>query len=119
MKNIMNRKAFLFCVILFIFLFCTVYANAQEWVTFESKTKAGEILKLTGILTIPNGKGPFPAVVMLCGSGGLKNKDDARQQKSWAERLMSWGYASLQVDSFGPRGYDNVSENGLLVDDMM
>jgi len=55
---------------------------------------------LTGILKQPEGVGPFPALVLLHGSGGIK----ARRDVDWSERLINWGYVTLQVDSFGPRG---------------
>lgn len=47
----------------------------------------------------PAGEGPFPAVVVLHGCGGIAERD-----RVWAQRLNGWGYAALTVDSFGPRG---------------
>lgn len=47
----------------------------------------------------PQGEGPFPAVVVLHGCGGIAERD-----RVWAKRLNGWGYAALTVDSFGPRG---------------
>jgi dienelactone hydrolase len=57
-------------------------------------------LVLVGLRSSPGGKGPFPGVVLLHGSGGIK----ARRDADWVKRLTSWGYVTLQVDSFGPRG---------------
>jgi dienelactone hydrolase len=65
----------------------------------------GNPIILTGKLTKPKGEGPFPALVLLHGSGGVK----ARRDADWVKRLTNWGYVSLQVDSFGPRGV-SVSE---------
>jgi len=104
-------------VLAFILFFSC--ALAAEWVDFEGKTPGGEKLQLRGILNKPKGDGPFPAVVMLCGCGGLKDKNDAKQQNAWANRLMSWGYVSLQVDSFGPRNYGNICDKGDVVNDIM
>jgi dienelactone hydrolase len=59
---------------------------------------------LTGRLKKPSGNGPFPAVVLLHGCGGVQPKRDHR----WAERLVSWGYVTLQVDSLKPRGISSV-----------
>ncbi|MGF1609748.1 MAG: dienelactone hydrolase family protein [Kiloniellales bacterium] len=52
-----------------------------------------------GRLYRPDGEGPFPAVVLLHGSYGIWEWDDL-----WAERLRSWGYVVLNVDSMTPRG---------------
>lgn len=46
----------------------------------------------------PAGPGPFPAMLVLHGCGGVG--DGERQ---WAMRLVGWGYAAVIVDSFGPR----------------
>jgi dienelactone hydrolase len=81
-------------------------AIAAEFVTFKGTGTAAEPdpLILTAKLTKPKGEGPFPAVVMLHGCGGALSKRD----NQWAERLVSWGYAVLQVDSFKPRGIRSV-----------
>lgn len=58
----------------------------------------------------PNGAGPFPAVVVLHGSGGLWANDNpaagamVRHFEDWAQTFASEGFASLFVDSFTPRG---------------
>ena len=59
----------------------------------------GNPVLLNGKLKKPEGNGPFPAVVLLHGSGGIT----ARRDADWANRLTDWGYVTLQVDSFGPR----------------
>lgn len=59
---------------------------------FESKQP------LLGYLARPYGKGPFPAVVLLHGCGGF-----GPRETHWADRLRSWGYVALAVDSFTPR----------------
>jgi dienelactone hydrolase len=51
----------------------------------------------------PEGAGPFPAVLMLHGCGGLGARD-----RMWAERLRGWGYVTLRVNSLAPRGLRNV-----------
>ena len=107
----MKRKAIVLGFLSFTAFLLADYVSAEEWVKFEGQTVMGEKLQLAGILNVPKGDGPFPAVVMLCGCGGLQDKNDAKHQKAWAERLMSWGYVSLSVDSFGPRGYGDICEN--------
>ena len=102
MSRTMFKKVLM---LIFAFMLLVTCVWAAEWVDFEGKTPQGKTLQLRGILNKPKGRGHFPAVVMLCGCGGLKNKDDAEQQNAWSERLMSWGYITLSVDSYGPRNY--------------
>jgi len=76
----------------------TVYFQGSATTIFEKP------LTLTGRLRKPEGDGPFPAVVLLHGCGGVSPKRDDRV----IEKLSSLGYAALQVDSFGPRGISSV-----------
>jgi len=57
-------------------------------------------LLLTGYLARPEGNGPFPAVVYLHGCLGL---EDFRREAA-AVQFTGWGYVSIVVDSFAPRG---------------
>lgn len=93
-------------------------ASADQPVRFESAAvkptplqeriaqQNGQVLKavpgtpLNGYLTRPQGAGPFPAIVLLHGCSGLF----PRVKKTWSERLSSWGYVVLVVDSFSTRG---------------
>jgi dienelactone hydrolase len=59
---------------------------------------------LTAHIKKPEGDGPFPAVILLHGCGGIIPKRDER----WIERLSKLGFVTLQVDSFGPRGIGSV-----------
>jgi dienelactone hydrolase len=43
--------------------------------------------------------GPYPAVVVLHGCGGLSS-----HSAGIADRIGSWGYVALTVDSLGPHG---------------
>jgi len=60
---------------------------------------------IPAVLKLPAGKGPFPAIIVLHGCGGL-----GASQLVWAERLNRWGYAALIPDSFTPRGVSRVCE---------
>ncbi|TPM39735.1 dienelactone hydrolase family protein [Mesorhizobium sp. B2-3-4] len=102
-------------------------ARADEVVQFDSAAvgptpfqqrnarQRGETAKpvpgiaLRGYLTRPPGEGPFPAIVALHGCAGLLAND----RQAWPERLSSWGYVVLVVDSFGPRGIKDTC-HGLL-----
>lgn len=96
-----------------------VIGTASITAGFESKevrfkgtgmSSGGEQLILTGKLVRPQGDGPFPAVVLLHTSFGMGTYEDI-----WAKRLATWGYVSLQVDSFGPRAVANTVMNRDLV----
>jgi len=63
-------------------------------------------LQLTGHLYEPDGPGPYPAVVMMHGCGGIGSN-----QHDWGRRLQAWGYVALIVDSFGPRGKTNICDD--------
>ena len=59
-------------------------------------------------LVLPRaGTAPFPAVIVLHGCNGV-----SRHVREMARRLAGWGYAALVVDSFRPRGFDNVCNRG-------
>ena len=93
-----------------VFFVAVSFAFAEEWVTFKGTSKTGEALMLKGILEKPQGEGPFPAVVMLHGASGILGIDGTGKAFStWSQRLAGWGYVSLQVDSFGPRGKSDIT----------
>ena len=79
-------------------------ARAADKVSFPSATDWGEPTKLTGLLNMPSGEGPFPAVVLLHQCNGMADPVVAQ----WAKRLVGWGYVVLRVDSFAPRGLKDV-----------
>lgn len=58
---------------------------------------------------VPDGTGPFPAVILLHGCGGPSGRDEL-----WTERLRNWGYLVLRVNSFAPRGLKSVCGGGIL-----
>jgi dienelactone hydrolase len=58
---------------------------------------------LRAVLTLPEGKPPYPVVILLHGCGGV-----SAELQVWARRLAAWGYASVSPDSYTPRGYSRV-----------
>lgn len=54
---------------------------------------------LRGHLHRPQDDGPFAAVVLLHGCGGVTSTNHW-----WANTLRRWGYVALLVDGLGPRG---------------
>lgn len=63
---------------------------------------------LQGYLRLPAGPGPSPAVVLLHGCSGYFRQLDER----WGKRLAAWGYVTLTVDRFGPRGLSSTCTSG-------
>jgi dienelactone hydrolase len=82
---------------------------AQDAVSFpanDADLTRGAPTMLEGLLYRPAGNGPFPALVVLHGCGGLYRNDGSLvgRHDAWARLLVSEGYITLLVDSFGPRG---------------
>jgi dienelactone hydrolase len=62
---------------------------------------------ISGELLFPDGRGPFPAVVLAHGCNGNRNVEPA-----WGPLLRQWGYATFNIDSFRSRGIGEVCSNG-------
>jgi dienelactone hydrolase len=78
--------------------------NLQRSSSFDSLFIEGPMLRLTGRFAVPEGSGPFPAIVQLHGcEGAIPTRDEA-----WLERFTGWGFAVLRLDSLGPRGKTSV-----------
>lgn len=63
--------------------------------------------RITGELRLPDGTGPFPAIVLAHGCAGNRGIEPA-----WGAMLRSWGYATFVLDSFHARGLSEVCTNG-------
>jgi dienelactone hydrolase len=74
--------------------------SSSEMVTIKGAGRDTVIASLTK----PDGKGTFPAIILLHGSIGFDQHYD-----DWAARLASWGYVALLLDGFGPRGPSSLS----------
>ena len=63
-----------------------------------------------GLLAKPEGKGPFPAVVLLTTRGGMKSHvtDD------WPSYLNGLGYVALTAGSLGARGYSKCTRRNFM-----
>ena len=96
-----------------LMLWCVIGAPmADAWATplqrveFESASQrltSGALVagdRIQGDLAKPDGAGPFPAVVVLHGCGGMH---EATKQKL-LDDFVAWGYVVLFVDSFTTRG---------------
>ena len=80
------------------------YPYIEEEVTYENE-KAG--IKLAGTLTIPRSEGPFPAVILITGSGGQDRNETVCGHRPFlvlADYLTRKGIAVLRVDDRGVGG---------------
>ena len=93
-----------FALALMFLLVANVNAVETQSVEFKSvpvfQGDNAELHNLEGFLTKPDGKGPFPAVVLLHTCGGPSETTT----KFWPAFLAKQGYVTLAVDSMGPRG---------------
>lgn len=85
-----------------------------EVVEFPGLSLTSKPLSLRGYLRRPDGTGPFPAVVLLHGCDGSPEPLD----QLWGTRIAGWGYATLTIDRFGPRGLKNTCLPGRAPKDM-
>ncbi|MEC9345976.1 MAG: dienelactone hydrolase family protein [Pseudomonadota bacterium] len=74
-------------------------AAGRETLSFD-RIHRGKPLRVSGELLLPDGAGPFPAMVIQHGSGGVSQAREYR----YAAAFVGMGVAALVVDSFGPRG---------------
>ena len=92
-----------------IFAMLLFLAGCAQSIQLHSVDWGGESVDLPAWLSMPSGKGPFPAVVLMHGCGGLAT---ARNITEWAGWFNSRGYAALAIDSFTGRGISNVCSGG-------
>jgi pimeloyl-ACP methyl ester carboxylesterase len=73
----------------------------EEEVSFENKV---EKFNLSGSLTYPKGEGPFPAVILVSGSGPQDRNEEISDHKPFwiiADYLTNQGFAVLRYDDRG------------------
>jgi dienelactone hydrolase len=105
----MIRLAALICsVVVFSATAAAQQGASQKPVTINDETVGTLRAHQAGSIILPEGKPPYPAVVVLHGCNGI-----SPSTRIWARRLASWGYAALIVDSFTPRGLSNVCSHGM------
>lgn len=80
------------------------YPYEAREVSFESLSEG---VKLAGTFTVPEGEGPFPAVVLISGSGAQNRDEEVFQHRPFlvlADRLTRAGIAVLRYDDRGVGG---------------
>ena len=93
------KKILWFIPVFILFSFCSS-SKAIQFKLNSSQNLKGHLVK-------PEGNGPFPAVVIMHGCGGMH-----QNYFEWAEKLKKWGYVSFIVDSLSPRGVYRVCGKG-------
>lgn len=97
------RQPRIFCLVILLawLIGAAAHAMRMETVAIPPQTVPGSRMPtqpIPGILELPDGKGPFPAIILMHGCGGR-----GQPQQTWAVRLNGWGYGALILDSFAPR----------------
>jgi len=88
-------------------------AYDAEWVEFPAlKEFNGSPIRLSALRFKPDGPGPFPAIVMLHGCGGMLTRSGnlTASYALWADLLVQNGYVALLPDSLNPRGQRSLCE---------
>jgi dienelactone hydrolase len=75
-------------------------AGCQSTVSFRTGNDSPAPEMVRGLLARPDGKGPFPAVVLLHTCGGMT----PHVAGDWPRYLSGLGYIVLSVDTLGSRG---------------
>jgi dienelactone hydrolase len=88
-------------------LFLGRSASAQELVAFDVE-EFGGVRALRGEMYVPEGSGPFGAVILLHDCDGPNE-----HHRTWAKRLQEWGYVALLIDTFGYRRITEVCSRPL------
>jgi dienelactone hydrolase len=65
--------------------------------------RGASVPQATGLVTLPKGNGPFPAVIIVHGCSGVR-----QNATMWADFLKENGYASIVMDGFSPRGINEI-----------
>lgn len=88
----------------------TARGHCSEAVTFDgtSVENPEKTLPIEGRLAFPDQEGSRPGVIMLHGGSGFVSGS----YRPWVDRLQSWGYIVLQVDSFSSRGISMENNDG-------
>ena len=103
----MRARLLLLCAALLSFPATATFAKPQS-VSFASAD--ARATKLSGLLLIPRGKGPFPAVIMMHGCSGMLTKSGKLKKRPtyWSKWLKQRGFIVLLADSFTPRGHRSI-----------
>jgi dienelactone hydrolase len=112
MTSLRKAAAFVTALLIGNAVACSAARSQSSPTVVEFENPLASPMPLQGYLRQPNSAGPSPAVVLLHSCNGNWGRLDQR----WGMRIASWGYVTLTVDSFGPRGIKNTCSSGGPVD---
>ncbi|MEA2941539.1 MAG: hypothetical protein QOD09_2068 [Bradyrhizobium sp.] len=112
MTNLAKAAAFVAALLIGDAAACSAAWSQSSASVVEFESPLASPMPLQGYLRQPNGAGPSPAVVLLHGCNG----NWARLDQRWGKKIAAWGYVTLTVDSFGPRGIQHTCNSGAPVD---
>lgn len=105
MTNLTGFAAFAIALLIADAFACSAARSQSPATVVEFENPLASRQPLQGYLRRSNGADPSPAVVLLHGCNGNWGRLDQR----WGKQISAWGYVTLTVDSFGPRGLSNCS----------
>ncbi len=82
----------------------TLLAGCAGTTSIPTTTATGTAEQIPLSTMMPDGPGPFPAVVIVHDSSGLGGRSSGAPDR-WGRELVHRGYAVFIPDSFGPRGF--------------
>jgi poly(3-hydroxybutyrate) depolymerase len=88
-------------------------ASGTQWVEFAAlKEFEGTPVQLKALVHRPEGTGPFPAIVLLHGCGGMFTtaREITSSYRYWSELLSERGFVTVLPYSFGPRGHFSICD---------
>jgi len=100
-----SAKSALTLALPFILADCALVSDRLP-LKYDEKSVGGPNSSAPLQLYLPPGSGPFPAVLVMHSCSGVTDNT-----RTWAARLVSWGYAAVIVDSFGPRNQRRICDS--------
>lgn len=110
MPDIRSSRILDAAVLAFVGMSASVPCDAQQQVAAPMEMVEIPVRPLPfilqGFLRRPGGSGRSPAVVLLPACGDYATSLD----ENWGARISSWGYVTLTIDGFGPRGIEQCGQ---------
>ena len=97
-----------------IVVLCALWllTSAASWMQFETvPADGGEGMTVTGLYRVPEGPGPFPAVILVPDCDGI-----SPHERRWGVKLAEAGYAVHLLDSFFTRNLETTCGDDAVFD---